>query len=165
MLLITKGLKKACETHISTELKQSIANLKFPFNVVRTKDNNQCLGRLPIDIKRAKNLRWSIQVDRARRKVKHFANMLLDYKIAGFITDEEFKQYTNKSGLNTFLFNIVEPLECLLNTGYNVNLFRDYMDAIHECDSKKQKEIPKVENKIYNRVDKYVVGVVFISVV
>lgn len=110
-------------------------NLVFPFDTPRTYKNNLGMERRLSPENLNISVQWTEEEDAARRNVKNFCFLLLDYMKQGYISGDEFRRYASKSGLN-FLFSVIEPMEYFLNHNYSRELFHEYMDAIQDPKNK-----------------------------
>lgn len=145
MLSSLRTLEKLCEQLEEHNNKMELSKnpeFQFPFDKIRTYHDNKLKNKLQINLKNLEMLKWANEVDQARRKVKMFCFMLLDFKNSGFITDDEFRQASDKSGINAFLFKVVEPLEYLLNPNYKEKPFIEYMNAIQTYNPNGEVENP-----------------------
>lgn len=77
------------------------------------------------------NLPWTEEEDSARRTVKNYFLDIVHRKRGGSIGEVEFKAACNKDAL-LLLFNVVEPMEYMLNPTYNGEPFYEIMHIMKD---------------------------------
>lgn len=74
-------------------------------------------------------LRWTRETDEARRRVKGYFLSVTELYEHGMISCSIFEKMIDKNGI-TALFDVVEPLEWYLSTGYDAKIFSRLMRYI-----------------------------------
>lgn len=83
------------------------------------------------EFEEAHDITWPSEVDRSRRKVKAYFVNALDLYERDMLSRRFFNDIVNKEAITT-LFDIVEPLEWLLNKQYDASKFYRLMEYASE---------------------------------
>lgn len=82
---------------------------------------------------------WTEEEDKARRMVKNYFSSALELYRCGGISKKTLRVVCDIDAI-TLLFNVVEPMECIINEEYKFDVFYDLMKVVKNVYARKVKD-------------------------